>query len=222
MNKSEKLDEVEKLVSSLEKNICRAEAVLKQASVIESVFSVVEEDIKKLKKLSYLEEYRDIMRKQIATRKIDEKFSVLIEELLVLKQGVINFDLRQEQMKEIFSKIKNSVEFEFSSYEKASEFAEDCFELMPSGKCFLAPLYLGLIDLSVIASALSLEKQGTSFAFSKTDFELLFSELEKKGTQSNFSVFNGNVKIDFLSSSTIKITAEPSKIKRIEILYHNK
>jgi hypothetical protein len=215
----EKLREAEKLLTSLEKKVYSAEGGLKKASTLSPLLDGILEDAKHLKKLSYDNEYKEIIRNQLNTKKLDEALSRILAELTSLKSSFGDFDTKQEGLYEVFSRLKSVDEYSFSSFEKASGFVAECFSHYPEKGIYLSPLYIGLLDLQDVAASLSLEKQGNSISLGNLLPAELLSKLGAKNIKSNFTLYNGSIKADFISSGRIKVTADPSKIKRIRLLY---
>ena len=218
--KQEKLNEAEKLVALLEKKVYSVQASLKNASSLRKDLDEILELTKQLKKLSYDNEYKDIIRNQVNAKKLDEAFSRTMVELSSLKTAFSDFDKKQEDLYDVLSRLKSISEFKFSSFNEASSFIDASFLLFPAKESFISPLYLGLINLDDVAKKLSLQKKGNSLVLKDTSIKELFDQLYVSNIQSNFSIYNDSLKADFVSSTTVKITADPSKIKRIQIEYN--
>ena len=218
--KQEKLNEAEKLVALLEKKVYSVQASLKNASSLRKDLDEILELTKQLKKLSYDNEYKDIIRNQVNAKKLDEAFSRIMVELSSLKTAFSDFDKKQEDLYDVLSRLKSISEFKFSSFNEASSFIDASFLLFPAKESFISPLYLGLINLDDVAKKLSLQKKGNSLVLKDTSIKELFDQLYLSNIQSNFSIYNDSLKADFVSSTTVKITADPSKIKRIQIEYN--
>ncbi len=218
--KQEKLNEAEKLVALLEKKVYSVQASLKNASSLRKDLDEILELTKQLKKLSYDNEYKDIIRNQVNAKKLDEAFSRTMVELSSLKTAFSDFDKKQEDLRDVLSRLKSISEFKFSSFNEASSFIDASFLLFPAKESFISPLYLGLINLDDVAKKLSLQKKGNSLVLKDTSIKELFDQLYVSNIQSNFSIYNDSLKADFVSSTTVKITADPSKIKRIQIEYN--
>ncbi len=218
--KQEKLAEAEKLVALLEKKVYSVQASLKNASSLRNDLDEILELTKQLKKLSYDNEYKDIIRNQVNAKKLDEAFSRIMVELSSLKAAFSDFDKKQEDLHDVLSRLKSISEFKFSSFNEASSFIDASFLLFPAKESFISPLYLGLINLDDVATKLSLQKKGNSFVLKDASLKELLDHLYVSNIQSNFSIYNDSLKADFVSSKTVKITADPSKIKRIQIEYN--
>lgn len=217
-----KFNEVEKLVSSIERKIYSAESTLKSSQEIRKVLEDLLNEAKNLKKLSYESEYRDLIKKQISAKKLDVPLSRAIAELSSLKAFFSDFEARDETLQELFSKLKSSSEFRFSDFNEASDFADSCFSLFPEDSFHIAPLFIGLLNLADFAKAKSLAKEGNSFIAVEKSPKEIMDALASFGIASNFSIYNSFIKADFIKSSAIKITAEPSKLQRIEIAYNSR
>ena len=221
-HKEGKFDEVEKLVSSIERKIYSAESSLKHSGEIKKVLEDLLGEAKSLKKLSYEGEYRDIIKKQISAKKLDVPLSRVIAELSSLKSFFSGFEAREELLQELFTKLKSSSEFRFYDFNEASDFADSCFSLFPEESFHIAPLFIGLMNFSDFAKAKALAKDGNSFIVKEKSPKEIMSALASFGIASNFSIYNSALKVDFIKSSAIKATAEPSKLQRIEIAYNSR
>ncbi len=218
--KQEKLADAEKLVALLEKKVYSVASSLRNVSSLRNDLDEILELTRKLKKLSYDSEYKEIIRNQINTKKLDEHFSGVLNELSSLKAAFSDFDKKQEDLHDVLSRLKSISEFKFSSFKEAGSFIDASFSLFSRKESFIAPLYFGLINLDNVASKLSLQKKGNSLVLSDTSIKELLNQLSESNIQSNFSIYNDSLKADFVSSTTVKITADPSKIKRIQIQYN--
>lgn len=214
----EKLREAEKLVASFEKKLYSAETALKSASEVKGILDSLLDDARKLKKLSYEDDYKDIIRREVGSKKLEESFSRVMSELSLLNEAFFGFGKKEADLSDVFSSLKNTALFEFADFSEAASFVCDCFTIFPDNVS-IAPLYIGLLNLDAIASLLSLEKQKGSFHLGEKPVSDVLRALGESGIKSNFSIINDSLRLDFLNTNLVKVIAEPSKIKRLQIVY---
>ncbi|MCX8158110.1 MAG: hypothetical protein N3D73_00390 [Candidatus Diapherotrites archaeon] len=218
----EKIKEIEKLANSIEHNLYLYKNYLRNLKELDKLSDSLFEDSEKLKKISYEENYKRLIREKISSKKLDFVVDDLSKELYDFGNKFSNLSSKLDNLKELFSKMKTFDTFIFKDQNEMFMFVEKCFEINKDDTILITPQILGIIKLDEFAKANLLDIQNNSVVVRDKSVTEVLSLLKNHNIKENFMLANSKITVIFLKPNELKVVAEPSTIRRIELLYKEK
>ncbi|MDO8627297.1 MAG: hypothetical protein Q7K42_02430 [Candidatus Diapherotrites archaeon] len=207
-------------VSELEKNLHKTSSLFNELKTLTESLQSIEDQTNTLEQLTEKDpELNALVKTELSNKNIIEKFKSLENNLHALKTTIKGFEEPKFKTDLFLENYKTESIFSFDTDEDFEEFLSAVTKDYSDNNLFFGPSMLGIVNLSLMAEQLELEKISPHYEkLQRRQLPKLLNHLKKQPVRTEFIFDSKNLRISFTNFRKLKIKTDSETIRKIERL----